>query len=165
MSVFIQALMAHFVSKIEFDEDKLKEFGKEMGRNIVLMYNLPISSFSNNFPFNLGEILYFLIYTYIPKVFDGDETVKRSIDKRDNVYYIVEHKSYFMKHLKTKEEETFTMDTFFAGIYEFLLESIIRRMNKTKLIDNKKYSVKIVAHNQIGTNGNKTVYEINVKSV
>ena len=136
-----KCLLAYYICLEGMDEEKLKLFGKKMGRNMLLIHKLEVET-------DLDGFIYKIVYEYLIKLYETKRTIDKQVTKRNKTvvkYFITEKQPFFSNKIVMREDETFCLETVIAGLIEYLLDA-------------RGFSCKVTAHNKEGV-----IYEIEIK--
>ena len=136
-----KCLLAYYICLEGMDEEKLKIFGKKMGRNMLLIHKLEVET-------DLDGFIYKIVYEYLIKLYETKRTIDKQVTKGNKTvvkYFITEKQPFFSNKIVMREDETFCLETVIAGLIEYLLDA-------------RGFSCKVTAHNKEGV-----IYEIEIK--
>ena len=136
-----KCLLTYYICLEGMDEEKLKLFGKKMGRNMLLIHKLEVET-------DLDGFIYKIVYEYLIKLYETKRTIDKQVTKRNKTvvkYFITEKQPFFSNKIVMREDETFCLETVIAGLIEYLLDA-------------RGFSCKVTAHNKEGV-----IYEIEIK--
>ena len=136
-----KCLLTYYICLEGMDEEKLKLFGKKMGRNMLLIHKLEVET-------DLDGFIYKIVYEYLIKLYETKRTIDKQVTKGNKTvvkYFITEKQPFFSNKIVMREDETFCLETVIAGLIEYLLDA-------------RGFSCKVTAHNKEGV-----IYEIEIK--
>ena len=136
-----KCLLAYYICLEGMDEEKLKLFGRNMGRNMLIIHKLEVET-------DLDGFIYKIVYEYLIKLYETKRTIDKQVTKRNKTvvkYFITEKQPFFSNKIVMREDETFCLETVIAGLIEYLLDA-------------RGFSCKVTAHNKEGV-----IYEIEIK--
>ncbi|ORD94458.1 TRS31 [Enterospora canceri] len=127
-------LFAYLVKYLEFDENRLKELGADMGRNMLMIHGFEREQ-------TLEGLLYKITYVHLPQFYETARHLEKVVKNKH--YLITESNPIFTNQASTPQNETFCCETLIAGAIE-------------KMIGVSGFSCDVTAHNST----NKVVYEV-----
>ncbi|KAL6120807.1 hypothetical protein NUSPORA_02396 [Nucleospora cyclopteri] len=144
-SSIIKYMFCYLVDEIDFDEKRLKKFGYEMGRIMLVLYNFQEEK-------EIQFLLYKITYSLLPYFYETTRNLEVK-NSETGTFLLVENEGLFSKNISLPENETFCCDSIIAGAIEMFLKSA-------------SFDSEVTAHNcPSDEQPYRVIYEIKIKNV
>ena len=138
----VKILFAFLINYLNHDENKLKQFGYQVGRNMLILNRFDKDN-------DIEGLLYKITFSYLPLFYNTTRYLEKRIggNSTKSHYLIIEPNSLFNNICLNKLDETFCYETIFAGVIEMILAA-------------SEVSAEVNAHNILHEQYNEVIYEI-----
>lgn len=138
----VKILFTFLINYLNHDENKLKQFGYQVGRNMLILNRFDKDK-------DIEGLLYKITFSYLPLFYNTTRYLEKEndINSTKPYYLIIEPNSFFNNICLNKLDETFCYETIFAGIIEMILTA-------------SEISAEVTAYNIFQEQHNEVIYEI-----